>query len=122
MPVYDKSLAHTECQQKIDANYDNGKKKKPQDFDATDLTKIKDIDHVVKKKIPHGKNSKEVQKIMALAVPVMHGDKVAGCINVVMLRSAMSLSQACEKYLAPLREAARKVEDYLAGAGTSSLR
>ncbi|WP_345900332.1 DNA-binding transcriptional regulator [Martelella sp. UBA3392] len=62
------------------------------------------------------------QKIMALAVPVMHGDKVAGCINVVMLRSAMSLSQACEKYLAPLREAARKVEDYLAGAGTSSLR
>ena len=67
MPVFDKSLVHTECQQTIDANYDNGKKKKPQDFDATDLMKIKDIDHVVKKKIPHGKNSKEVQKIMALA-------------------------------------------------------
>ncbi len=54
------------------------------------------------------------QKIMALAVPVFHTGKVAGCINIVMLRSAMSLTEARKKYLTPLHAAARKIEDYLA--------
>lgn len=54
------------------------------------------------------------QKILALAVPVFHAGKVAGCINIVMLRSAISLTEARKKYLAHLHTAARKVEDYLA--------
>lgn len=54
------------------------------------------------------------QKILALAVPVFHAGKVAGCINIVMLRSAITLTEARKKYLAPLHAAARKIEDYLA--------
>lgn len=54
------------------------------------------------------------KKILALAVPVFHAGRVAGCINVVMLRSALTLSEARRKYLAPLNTAARKIEDYLA--------
>lgn len=54
------------------------------------------------------------QKILALAVPVFHAGKVAGCINIVMLRSAISLTEARRKYLGHLHAAARKVEDYLA--------
>ena len=54
------------------------------------------------------------QKILALAVPVFHQAKVAGSINIVMLRSAISLTEARRKYLGPLHAAARKIEDYLA--------
>lgn len=54
------------------------------------------------------------QKILALAVPVFHQGKVAGCINVVMLRSAITLTEARKKFLGLLTAAARKIEDYLA--------
>ncbi|MFT4013920.1 MAG: DNA-binding transcriptional regulator [Paracoccus sp. (in: a-proteobacteria)] len=54
------------------------------------------------------------KKILALAMPVFHAGRVAGCINIVMLRSALTLSEARRKYLAPLNAAARKIEDYLA--------
>jgi len=53
------------------------------------------------------------QKILALAVPVMHAGKVAGTINIVMLRSAISLTEARRKYLGALHAAARKIEDNL---------
>lgn len=53
------------------------------------------------------------RKILALAVPVFHAGRVAGCINVVTLRSALTLSEARRKYLAPLHAAARKIEGYL---------
>ncbi|OBZ97544.1 hypothetical protein ADU59_00585 (plasmid) [Pararhizobium polonicum] len=53
------------------------------------------------------------QRILALAVPVMQEGNVAGCINIVMLRSALSLSEARKRYLAPLHAAATKIEEYL---------
>lgn len=53
------------------------------------------------------------QRILALAVPVMHEGNVAGCINIVMLRSALSLAEARKRYLAPLHAAAQKIEQYL---------
>lgn len=52
-------------------------------------------------------------RILALAVPVLHGGRVAGCINIVMLRSALTLADARKKFLVPLRSAASKIEDYL---------
>lgn len=54
------------------------------------------------------------KKILALAMPVFHAGRVAGCINIVTLRSALTLSEARRKYLAPLNAAARKIEEYLA--------
>ncbi len=53
------------------------------------------------------------QRILALAVPVMQDGNVAGCINIVMLRSALSLAEARKRYLAPLHAAAHKIEEYL---------
>lgn len=53
------------------------------------------------------------QRILALAVPVMHDGNVAGCINIVMLRSALSLAEARKRYLVPLYAAAEKIEQYL---------
>lgn len=47
------------------------------------------------------------------AVLVFHAGRVAGCINVVTLRSALTLSEARRKDLAPLHAAARKIEGYL---------
>jgi IclR family mhp operon transcriptional activator len=55
------------------------------------------------------------RKIMAIAVPVFHKEKVAGCINVVLLKSAMSIDVARQRYLPALREAATKVQRYLEG-------
>lgn len=53
------------------------------------------------------------QRILALAVPVMHDGNVAGCINIVMLRSAITLAEARKRYLAALHAAAEKIEEYL---------
>ncbi|MCQ9146161.1 DNA-binding transcriptional regulator [Ochrobactrum sp. BTU2] len=53
------------------------------------------------------------QRILALAVPVMQEGSVAGCINIVMLRSALSLAEARKRYLSHLHAAAHKIEEYL---------
>ncbi len=53
------------------------------------------------------------QKILALGAPIGRAGRVVGCLNVVMLRSALSLAEARKRYLPPLQEAVRKVEDYL---------
>lgn len=53
------------------------------------------------------------QKFVALAVPVLRGRKVAGCINIVMLKQAVSIEQAKRQHLATLQNAARKIERHL---------
>ncbi len=53
------------------------------------------------------------QRILALAVPVMLDGNVQGCINIVMLRSALSLAEARKRYLSALHAAAHKIEEYL---------
>jgi len=62
------------------------------------------------------------RKILAIAVPVSNGERVAGSINIVMMRSALTLTEARRKFLPPLQEAAQRIEDYLASArGTATL-
>jgi len=52
-------------------------------------------------------------KISAIALPVMDADRVAGAINVVFFRSAMSTEQAAARYLGPLRECIARIEHKL---------
>lgn len=59
------------------------------------------------------------QRILALALPVMHEGNVAGCINIVMLRSALTLAEARKRHLAPLRAAAQKIEESLVARRSS---
>lgn len=65
----------------------------------------------------HAYNNGDMQtesRILALAVPVFHDNRVAGCVNLIMLRSAINLADARARYLEPLQAAARKMESYLA--------
>jgi WD40 repeat protein len=80
MATFDATSLSSECEKKIDANFDGSKKKKPQDIDASSLQKIKDIDHLAKKEIPHGKGAANPQKIMGLAWGPAEGDnRMAVC-------------------------------------------
>lgn len=54
-------------------------------------------------------------KMNTIAVPVLLGSRVFACINIVMFKSAMPLSEAVERYLPDLRRAAQKVEEGLLG-------
>ncbi|NLH80238.1 MAG: DNA-binding transcriptional regulator [Phyllobacteriaceae bacterium] len=57
------------------------------------------------------------RKITAIALPIFHRDKVAGCVNIVMLRKAIALETAIEKYAGPLRRAVAAIEARLAETG-----
>ncbi len=56
---------------------------------------------------------RDEHKTIAIAVPVFHDQRVAACINIVMLKSAITIETARERYLGSLTAAARKIQDYL---------
>ena len=60
-------------------------------------------------------------KISALALPVRHGSSILGAINVVFLRKALSIGEAAERFLPPLRAAIARIEDRLAQVERPSL-
>ena len=55
------------------------------------------------------------KRIAAMAVPIMRGERVFACINVVFFRKAMAIPLAVQKYLGPLRETAAAMESRLTG-------
>ncbi|AOZ02611.1 transcriptional regulator [Cupriavidus sp. USMAHM13] len=57
----------------------------------------------------------EQRKIGALAVPVRHGERVLGSLNVVYLAAALGAKEAVERFAAPLQEVAARIEAALAG-------
>lgn len=56
----------------------------------------------------------EEDKIGALALPIPHGEEVAGCVNVVYLKRALTVEQAVEKVLPALSEAVQRIAEGLA--------
>ncbi len=48
-------------------------------------------------------------KTSSIAVPIVRGDVVFGCISIIWIRSAMALEEAVGKYAAPLRETAAAI-------------
>ena len=57
-----------------------------------------------------------VPKTSSIAVPVMQERRVLACVNIIWIDSAIEFATAVERYLAPLRVAARKLESELARA------
>jgi IclR family transcriptional regulator, mhp operon transcriptional activator len=55
------------------------------------------------------------QHVAAIAAPIFHRDKVAACLNIIMLKKAVTLETAIESYLPALKDAVAKIEAYLAG-------
>jgi hypothetical protein len=53
------------------------------------------------------------KRIAAIAVPILHGERVFACLNTVMLRKAMSIPEAVRRYLGPLRETAASIAQQL---------
>jgi IclR family transcriptional regulator, mhp operon transcriptional activator len=56
-------------------------------------------------------------KTGSIAVPVMWRDRPIACINLHYILSAMTMEQVAERYLAPMRAAATKIEKALAAQG-----
>ncbi|MCS6890753.1 MAG: helix-turn-helix domain-containing protein [Rhodovarius sp.] len=50
----------------------------------------------------------------AIALPIRHGERVIGCVNVVWMARVMSLQEGIARCLPPLREAAAEIEARLA--------
>lgn len=53
----------------------------------------------------------------AIAVPVMWRDRPVGCINVMFIRSALTIDKAAELYLAEIKDAAHAIEKALHARG-----
>lgn len=49
------------------------------------------------------------KKTSSLAVPVMMDGRVAGCLSVIWIASALSLAEASKRYVEPLRELAAQI-------------
>lgn len=56
-------------------------------------------------------------KTASLAVPILRGDLVLGCISVIWIRTAMKLSEAVAQFVAPMHEAADSIVDQIEAAG-----
>lgn len=56
-------------------------------------------------------------KISAIALPVRRGQSVAGAINIVYYRSAMSCEEAAKRYLGPLKASVAQIEQRIARNG-----
>lgn len=54
--------------------------------------------------------------ILALAVPILRGERALACLNVVMLKKAVTLAQAEAQCLGPLKETAMRIAAALASA------
>lgn len=52
-------------------------------------------------------------QMSAIALPIFHREKVAACINIIMLKKAVSITMAREKYLDHLQAAVQKIEGHL---------
>jgi IclR family transcriptional regulator, mhp operon transcriptional activator len=56
----------------------------------------------------------------AIAVPVMHGDRVIACLNITFIASVLSVEEAASRYLGMLRDAAEDISRKLSANGPRS--
>lgn len=49
-------------------------------------------------------------KTSSIAVPIMNGAHVLGCINIIWIDSAIKFDKATRRYLPILRDAAARIE------------
>lgn len=54
------------------------------------------------------------RKIAAIAVPILHQERVMGCLNLVYIAKAMPVDEAARRYLSPMRRVVATIEEGLA--------
>ena len=60
----------------------------------------------------------EERKIAAIAIPVMHEERVMGCLNLVYIAKAMPVEEAARRFLPAMQEVVEKIQ---AGLGADKL-
>lgn len=89
--------------------------KMPSDRRARDAKYVRDLVAITRKK-GYGERHREIfDKTGAIAVPIRRGPQVLACLNISFIASALSPREAASRYLAQLNEAARAIEERLAG-------
>ncbi|MCR4160260.1 DNA-binding transcriptional regulator [Kerstersia gyiorum] len=63
----------------------------------------------------------EQARMSAIALPVRHGQRVLGCINIIFTKKAMTTREAEQRLLPALRVAVAEIEAQLHGHGASCL-
>jgi IclR family mhp operon transcriptional activator len=53
------------------------------------------------------------RKIAAIAIPVLHEERVMGCLNLVYISKAMSIEEAARRYLPALQGVVKKIQAQL---------
>jgi IclR family mhp operon transcriptional activator len=56
-------------------------------------------------------------KVAGIAVPVISGGRVAACVNITFIASALTCAEAARRYLESLKRAARRIEQMLEARG-----
>jgi len=56
-------------------------------------------------------------KVAGIAVPVLSGGRVAACINITFIASALTCAEAASRYLVSLKRTARRIEELLERRG-----
>ena len=56
-------------------------------------------------------------KVAGIAVPVIAGGRVAACVNITFIASALTCAEAARRYLESLKRAARRIEEMLEARG-----
>ena len=56
-------------------------------------------------------------KTASLAVPILRGETILGCISVIWIRTAMKLGEAVGQFVEPMQAAARQLVDAIEAAG-----
>lgn len=85
----------------------------PEDRRARDANYVRQLVAMTRKK-GYGERHREIfDKTGAIAVPIRRGAQVLACLNISFIASALSPREAAARYLAPLRDAARRIESRL---------
>ncbi len=99
----------------------------PDAASARDAAFLRDLIRRTRRNGYAGKTGDREKRIAAIAVPIMRGERVFACLNVVFYRSAISLPDAIQKYVRPLRETAALIagrvgaDNPAGGAGTAAV-
>ena len=55
----------------------------------------------------------EERKIAAIAIPVIHEERVMGCLNLVYIAKAMPVEEAARRFLPAMQEVVEKIQEGL---------
>jgi IclR family mhp operon transcriptional activator len=81
----------------------------PEDTLARDARYVSNLVTMTRRKGYGERHGEIFPQTGAIAVPVLHGERVVCCLNISFIASALTPAEAAVRYLEPLKAAARKI-------------